>query len=207
MKQLRVVLADDNPSMRERLRRLIESANGITVVGEAIDGYQALNHAKTLEPDVLVLDMDMPHMSGLEVTKQLQTEKPSIQVLIVSIHDDIQYIHGLLKTGAAGYLIKSELTPDTLIEAIQDLARGEKNWVTSRISAHLNGRSFQGESLSRQEREILKLVVVGKTDYEISLSLGLSEEAVRTHVKHILTKLDVVSRVKAAVRAVKEGLV
>lgn len=209
MKEIRVVLADDYPLIRESVRNLLEKAEGITVIGEAADGHEALAMVSALEPEVLVLDMEMPGLSGLKVTQQLQLEESPVRVLVISAYDDKQYIQGLLKTGAAGYLVKSEVTPDMIINAIRGVAGGEKNWVSPRLFHQIFETSTEASPkvLNNQEKEILRLVIAGKTDREIGSVLDLTEEQVQTHLDAIFNKLDVVSRVKAALRAVREGLV
>ena len=205
MNEIRVVLADDYPLMRENVRKLLAKADGITVIGEAADGHEALAMVSALEPEVLVLDMEMPGLSGLKVARQLQTEKSPVQILVISAYDDKQYIQGVLEIGAAGYLVKSEATPDMIIKAIRGVAGGEKNWVSPRLFETPSNTA--PHALNDQEKAILRLVVAGKTDREISNSLGLTEDQVRHHLDAIFEKLDVVSRVKAAVYAVREGLV
>lgn len=125
MKTIRVVLADDHSPVREHLRRLLEKTNRITVVGEAGDGYQALELVKKLEPEVLVLDMEMPGMSGLTVARRLQRLNLPVRVLALSAYNDKQYIHGVLEAGATGYLIKGQASPDTIISAVQGVTRSE----------------------------------------------------------------------------------
>ncbi|MCB0167344.1 MAG: response regulator transcription factor [Anaerolineae bacterium] len=209
MNDIRVVLADDYPLIRESVRNLLEKAEGITVIGEAADGHEALKLVSALEPEVLVLDMEMPGLSGVKVAQQLQLEQSPVRVLVISAYDDKQYIQGMLKTGAAGYLVKSEVTPDMIINAIRGVAGGEKNWVSPRIFHQIfeSSSATSPKVLNHQEKEILRLVIAGKTDREISSSLNLSEERVQQHLDAIFNKLDVVSRVKAALRAVREGLV
>lgn len=209
MNEIRVILADDYPLIRESVRKLLSKAEGITVIGEAGDGHEALEMASTLEPEVLVLDMEMPGLSGLKVAQQLQLKKSPVRILVISTYDDKQYIQGLLETGAAGYLVKSEITPDMIINAIRGVARGEKNWVSPRLFHQIfeTPSNTSAKTLNSQEKDILRLVVMGKTDHEIGITLGLTEEQVSNHLDAIFDKLEVVSRVKAAVYAVREGLV
>jgi DNA-binding NarL/FixJ family response regulator len=209
MTKIRVVLADDHPIAREGLRNLLQKAVDIDVVGEASDGAEALRLAQTLSPDVLLLDMEMPGLKGLEVAQQLQAAGLSVHILVLSAYDDEAYIKGLLSSGAAGYLVKAEV-PQAIIEAIRGVARGEQGWVSRQVAARMATWSseeiLQKRALTERERDVLKLVVEGKTNQEIGLALGISEKTVEKHLDSIFTKLQVSSRVEAAVWAVREGL-
>lgn len=208
MSNIHVVLADDHPLAREGLRNLLEKAVEIEVVGEANDGSEALRLVETLAPDVLLLDMEMPGLSGIEVAQQLQAAQSPVRILALSAHNDREYIRGLLASGAAGYLIKEEL-PQTIVEAVRGVARGEQGWMSRQVTAQMmawtqdeNART----TLTDREAEVLKWVVAGKTNQEIGLALKISEKTVEKHLDGIFTRLKVSSRVEAAVLAVREGM-
>ena len=211
MTHIRVVLADDHPIVRTGIRNLLEKAPDIEVVGEAHNGDEALRFVKELTPDVLLLDMEMPALKGVEVARQLKGAGLPTRILALSAYDDKQYILGLLAAGAAGYLTKEEV-PETIIEAVRGVARGEQGWVSRRVAAQMatwtRGEETHGTmaALTNREMEVLQWVVAGKTNQEIGLALGISEKTVEKHLDAVFKKLGVASRVEAAVLAVKEGL-
>lgn len=209
MTAVRVVLADDHPVTREGIRNLLDKAIDIEVVGEANGGTEALRLAQELAPDVLLLDMEMPDLKGVEVARQLQAAGSPVRILALSAHADNEYIRGLLATGAAGYLIKEEV-PDTIVEAVRGVARGEQGWVSRQVAAKLSAFTqidSEPGGLTNRETQVLRLVVEGMTNQEIGLALDISEKTVEKHLDGVFTKLGVSSRVEAAVRAVREGLV
>jgi DNA-binding NarL/FixJ family response regulator len=210
MVRIRVVLADDHPIVRSGIRNLIEKANDIEVVGEANDGTQALRLVQELAPDVLLLDMEMPGLTGTEVARRLKGALPPVHILALSAYDDKQYILGLLSSGAAGYLTKEEV-PEAIVEAVRGVARGEQGWVSRRVAAQMvawtRDDDVSKSPLTDREVEALRLVVAGKTNQEIGVALGISEKTVEKRLESIFSKLGVASRVEAAVCAVREGLV
>ncbi len=203
-----VVLVDDHPVVRAGIRNLLEKAPDIVVVGEASNGTEAIHLATELVPDVLLLDMEMPGLSGNEVAQQLLKAGVPVRILALSAHDDKQYIQELLANGASGYLVKEEV-PEAIVEAVRGVSRGEKGWVSRRVAAQIS--TWMGEEnqehngLTSREVQVLQAVVAGKTNQEIGLSLGISEKTVEKHLEGIFAKLGVASRVEAAVRAVREG--
>jgi DNA-binding NarL/FixJ family response regulator len=209
MTAIRVVLADDHPVTRQGIRNLLDKAVDIEVVGETDDGVEALHLAQELAPDVLLLDMEMPGLKGVEVAQKLRAAGSAVRVLALSAHDDKEYIQGLLASGAAGYLIKEEL-PQTIVEAVRGVARGEQGWVSRQVAAQMTAWTQEEsakQELTKREREVLQLVVEGKTNQEIALALGISDKTVEKHLEGVYSKLGVASRVEAAVHAVRAGLV
>jgi DNA-binding NarL/FixJ family response regulator len=208
MPHTRVVLVDDHPVVRAGIRNLLEQAPDIEVVGEASDGTMAINLVEELHPDVLLLDMEMPGLSGNEVAQKLQQKGTDVRILALSAHDDKQYIQELLSNGASGYLIKEEV-PETIVEAVRGVARGERGWVSRRVAAQMSAWMQDDEparkGLTTREVQVLSAVVGGKTNQEIGLLLGISEKTVEKHLEGVFSKLEVASRVEAAVRAVREG--
>jgi len=210
MATIRIVLADDHPVARGGIRNLLEKAPDIEVIGEAGDGAEALRLVEELAPDLLLLDMEMPGMKGVEVARKMQANSSPVRILALSAYDDKQYILGLLASGAAGYLMKEEV-PAYIVEAVRGVARGEQGWVSRRVAAQMATWTRQDQpvnkKLSGREREVLALVVQAKTNQEIGQALGISEKTVEKHLEAIFGKLGVTSRVEAAVRAVRENLV
>lgn len=137
MNIIHIVLADDHPLVRRGIHNLIKKAPDIEVIGEANDGAEALRLATELTPDVLLLDMEMPGLNGVEVTRRLQASQPSVRILVLSSYTDKQYILGALASGAAGYLTKEEAT-QTLVRAIRQVASGKERWVSRRVAAKLD---------------------------------------------------------------------
>ncbi|MFZ6030104.1 MAG: response regulator [Chloroflexota bacterium] len=210
MQKARVVLADDHPITREGIKTFLSGAEDIELVGEAENGNDALRLVEELQPDVLLLDMEMPGMKGLEVAQQLKQKHLPVKILALSIYDEKQYIFGLLAAGANGYLTKEEM-PENILEAVRGVARGEQGWVSRRVAAVISAwpqQTEQGSSqLTSREKEVLCHVVDGKTNQNIGYELKISQKMVEKHLESIFTKLNVSSRVEAAVLAIRNGLV
>jgi len=210
MAPIRVLLADDHPVVRTGIRNLLGRSPDIQVVGEASNGTEALQLCDELKPDVILLDMEMPGLKGVEVAQRLRSMESSIRVLALSAYDDKQYILELLESGASGYLTKEE-APETIIDAIRGVSQGEQGWVSRRVAAQMSVWMREdepdGNRLTHRELEVLRLVVEGKTNQGIGLNLGISEKTVEKYLEAVFAKLSVTSRVEAAVYAVREGLV
>jgi two-component system NarL family response regulator len=210
MDKIKVVLAEDHPITREGIKRFLSRAPDIEVVGEFDDGEQAVNALDSLDPDVLLLDMELPGLKGPEVAQKLRSGGSKVRILALSTYDNKQFIFGMLASGASGYLTKEEV-PERIVEAVRGVARGEQGWVSRRVAAIMatwtRGDNTQGSELTNREVDVLRLVVDGKTNQEIGYALGISQKTVEKHLESIFGKLHVASRVEAAVLAVKEGLV
>lgn len=207
MPDIRVLIADDHPIVCKGIRNLLEPAVGITVVGEASSGKQALQLVQELTPDILLLDMELQDLSGVEVLRIITEKKYPVRVLGLSSYDDNEYISQMLSLGAAGYLIKDEV-PEAIIDAVRGVARGEMGWVSRKVAAKLSqilqDDRAGSKDLTPRESDVLRLVVDGKTNSEIGVALGISEKTVEKHMDAIFRKLGVVSRVEAAVLAVRD---
>ncbi|HEX5086528.1 MAG TPA: response regulator transcription factor [Nocardioides sp.] len=213
MTPLRLLIVDDQALVRAGFRKLLESEDGFEVVGEAGDGVEAVAAARRLGPDVVLMDIRMPRLDGIEATRQLATGgRPA--VLILTTYDLDEYVFEALRAGASGFLLK-DAPPDDLVAAVRTVARGEALLapsVTRRLIAEFTSRRRPDPgaalpSLSQRETEVLKLVARGMSNAEIARELYLGEATVKTHVGSLLAKLQCRDRVQAVVRAYESGLV
>lgn len=210
---IRVLIADDQAMVRAGLRLILESRDDMEVVAEAADGEEAVAAAVRLSPDVVLMDVRMPRMDGIEATRRLTSER-SARVLVLTTFDVDDYVFKALQAGASGFLLK-ESSPEQLISAIQLVAGGDALVMPARtrrlIEAHYRpsgvARPAAIESLTPREAEVLIDVAGGLDNGAISEKLHVSEATVRTHVTHILSKLEARSRVQAVVMAYESGLV
>jgi DNA-binding NarL/FixJ family response regulator len=206
---IRVLIADDHPLVRSGLRTILERSNQIRVVGEADDGLQTLKLISDLDPDILLLDMEMPGLNGLDVIRELQDRK-SIRILALSAYDDDHYILGVLASGAFGYLTKDE-APNTIVEAVRGVAAGKEGWLSRRVTAKLVNRRRAGlpddplSELTIREADVLRLLARGSTNAQMAAELGIAERTVRFHLHNLYDKLNLRGRGEAIVWAVKNG--
>jgi NarL family two-component system response regulator LiaR len=208
---IRVLIADDHPIFRKGLRALLTTEDDIQVVGEARDGVEAVAAAAALRPDVILMDMMMPQLNGVETTRQILAQQACVRVLVLTAFGTDDLILSAIKAGARGYLLKDS-RPEDLIEAIRQVARGEASLepcIASRILTELShdgSGTPRTDPLSAREVEVLRLVAQGKTNREIAQQLVITEMTVRSHVSNILTKLHLASRVQATLYALREGI-
>ena len=208
MEPIRVVLADDHPVVRAGIRNELLAA-GIQVIGEATNGEDALHLAETLQPDVLVLDVEMPGLSGLEVTRRLRARQGIPPILVLSAYSHDAYVLGLLEAGATGYVLKDEAL-ETIVMAVQAAARG-KPWLSPEVAAKVMARALgdgrrSPSVLTPREYEVLQLMAKGMDNQGIAQNLCLSERTVKYHVCNIYDKLGVSSRAEAVCWAMQHGL-
>jgi len=216
-KPIRVLIVDDHTLFRSGIKALLQRQKGFEVVGEAGDGLEGVKRAKTLKPDVVLLDIHMPGISGREAVQLIAEEVPEARVVMLTVSEDAEDLVDTLRAGARGYLLKN-IETDYLVDAIQRAAQGE-----SVMSAQMTGKLVQEirslpkggqpapqegerERLSPREKEIITLLAKGASNKEMARVLNVAESTVKIHVQNILKKLNLSSRVQAAVYAVEHGL-
>ena len=210
---IKVLIADDHQLFREGLVNLLSSATDVEVIGEAEDGKDATEKTKKLKPDVLLIDIGMPNMNGIEATRILKKDMPELKIIAVSMHSDRQFVKGILEAGADGYLLKN-CTYRQLIDAIQSVNSGKKylseDITEMIIKGYLDPTETETEGyteLSEREMEILKLYAEGQSTREIAEQLFISVKTVGTHKQHILEKLGLKTNADLVKYAIKEGLI
>lgn len=211
MQPIRVFLADDHELVRYGLRGLLEDEPDIHVVGEAADGDSAIERCMALKPDVLVLDLHMPGVSGVEVCQIVRDKCPETSVLVLTSFDQDEELFGSLSAGANGYLLK-ESRVGQVTGAIRSLAEGQAVFDAHVAARVIKGRTEQGyelgsEPLSARETEVLELMAKGLSNKEIGRTLWIGETTVKTHVTHILRKLEQSDRTQAVLAAVRAGII
>jgi two-component system nitrate/nitrite response regulator NarL len=216
MSVLRIFLIDDHNLFRSGVKALLARQPDFEVVGEAADGLEGLKRSKELKPDVVLLDLNMPGISGLEAVQLLREELPRTEILMLTVSEDAEDLMNALRAGARGYLLKN-IDTEFLIDAVRRAARGEavmSPQMTSKLVEGLQGGARHGSDavagghpISPREREILACLARGASNKEIARDLDLAESTVKIHVQNILRKLNLSSRVQAAVYAVEHGMV
>jgi len=215
MKKLRILLADDHIVMRTGLRALLERQQNLEVVGESENGRHTIELAASLKPDVVVMDIGMPVLNGIEATKTIVTAQPTTAVIILSMHADESYVMRALKAGARGYLLKDS-APADLMSAIQAVSQN-KSFFSPKVSRILaedyvrvlkqKGGVDSYDLLTSREREILQLLAEGKANKEVATALNISPYTVETHRKHILEKLNLHNPAELILYAVRKGII
>ncbi|MDO9378238.1 MAG: response regulator transcription factor [Nocardioidaceae bacterium] len=208
-----VVIADDHPVVRNGLRALVESLGGFAVVGEAVDGEQAVRAAQTLHPDVVVMDVQMPGVDGLEATRRITAAAPDVAVLVLTMYEDDDVVFGAMRAGARGYLLKGA-EQEEIDRALRGVVAGEAIFgpgVASRVLGYFSAaRPSEADlpfpGLTPREREVLDHVAAGTRNASIAQAMHLSGKTVANHLSSIFAKLAVVDRSEAIVRAREQGL-
>ena len=209
---VRLLIADDQTLFRRGLAGMLDEDPRIKVVGQAGDGLEAVNQAARLKPDVILMDLKMPKLDGVEATRRIVAEHPEIKVLILSTFDADSYVLQALRAGASGYLLKDS-HPDAIVSSILAVISGERvmaNAVANRVLDLLSGTATPKEfydGLTAREVEILKLLATGLANKQIARRLAISEKTVRNHVSHMYEKLRIYDRSQAVLYAVRKGLV
>jgi NarL family two-component system response regulator LiaR len=208
---IRILIADDHAIVREGQRALIETEPGMELVGEAADGVEAVHMARTLQPDVILLDLLMPRKGGVEAIQEIKAQDAEARILVLTSFAEDEKVYAAIKAGALGYLLK-DASPDEILSAIRDVASGHASMapaIAHKLMSELQRTSNlppTEDPLTERELEILKLVAQGLPNLEIAEKLVISERTVRTHVSNILSKLHLANRTQAALYALREGL-
>lgn len=209
---VRVVLADDHEIVRKGIHDLLEEEDDIRVVAEAADGVEAVDLTLEHQPDVAVLDIQMPEMTGIEATRQIKAKAPAIRILVLTAYDDDPYIFAVLQAGAGGYVLKNAPARE-LVRAVRTVAEGGSAMdptITAKVMTQLSsgkplGAQAAVEGLTPREVEVLRLAAKGHTNRAIGLELGISDRTVQGHLANIFGKLGVTTRTEAVLIAMKQG--
>jgi DNA-binding NarL/FixJ family response regulator len=208
----RVLIADDQTLFRSGLARLLDADDRVTVVGEAVDGLDAVKLALALKPDVVLMDIKMPNQDGIEATRRIVTENPKIKVLMLTTFEGDSHVIQALKAGASGYVLKDSQA-GAVVSSILAVVAGERvmaSAVANRVLEMLTGATTPKEfydGLTAREVEILKMLATGMANKQIAYKLGISEKTVRNHVSNMYEKLHIYDRAQAVLYAVRKGLV
>jgi len=222
MKEIKVLIVDDHPVFRDGLRNVLNTADGLVVVGEAQDGAEALQAAETFQPDVIIMDINIPVLNGMQATREIKNSHPDIKVIMLTAYDDDEQIYHAIRTGASAYYPK-DISPESLVRTIHHVSQGKyvvgeqlmgereiEKWLANaseRFGGLLADVDEKFRPLSPRETEILKLITRGLSNKEIAYTLGISHQTVKNHMTSILRKLDVEDRTQAAVYALRRGWV
>jgi len=222
MQEIKVLIVDDHPVFRDGLRNLLATAKGLRVVGEAEDGAEALEAVESLQPDVVIMDINIPVLNGMQATRQIKSAHSEVNVIMLTAYDDDEQIYHAIRTGASAYFPK-DVSPERLVEAIRHVSQGKyvvggqlmdereiEKWLAEafeRFGGLLIDMDEKFMPLSPREMEILRLITRGLSNKEIAYTLGISHQTVKNHMTSILRKLDVEDRTQAAVSALRRGWV
>lgn len=215
MEQVKVLIVDDHILIRQGLRKILELERQIEVADEAGDGQGAINLVRKLRPQVVLMDINMPGINGIEATKIIKREFPETGVIALTVHQDEEYVYELVRAGVSGYILK-DVNPDILVKTILKVAQGESvidSSITTKLLMEFNrlagskAEKDKVEELSDREIQVLKLIAKGHTNKQIGQELFISEKTVKNHITNIFRKLKVEDRTQAALCAIKAKLV
>lgn len=213
MSKIRIMIVDDHPIVREGLVAVLRRDEEFEIMGEAPDGKVAVKRALSLKPDLILMDLRMPEMGGVEAMQKIRAAAPEIKFLVLTTYDTDEHIVGALEAGASGYLLK-DAPREELFNAIRTVARGEallQPRVAARLIQHMTGQTAKAQSgeedLSPREIEVLQLVARGQANKEIAAQLTITEATVKTHLAHIFQKLAVNDRTEAVTAALQRGII
>jgi len=212
MEPVKILIADDHPVVREGLSAMLNKEADIQVVGEAENGAQAINKAKELQPDIVLMDLRMPEVDGVEAMRQIRGENPDIQFIVLTTYDNDEYIFKGIEAGARAYLLK-DAPREELFKAIRAVYKGEsliEPTVAGKVLerfVELSRQAQAPDALSDREIEVLELMAKGAANKEIAIELSITESTVKTHIQSIFQKLGVSDRTEAVTQAIKEGII
>lgn len=209
---VRVMIADDHSMIREGLKQLLELEGDFQVIEEACDGVECLEKLSKVTPDILLLDINMPNMNGLEVLQKMKDKRMKVKVLVLTVHNEVEYLLKAVDIGINGYLLKDSESAE-LKKAILTVVNGD-NYIQPSLIPLLNAKMIDRnkdnvkiESLTRREMDVLKLLAVGMYNKEVAEKLSISERTVKNHVSNIFKKIGVTDRTQAAVFAIRNNLI
>lgn len=211
-KKIKILVADDHPVVRKGLQSCLAKQDRLKIVGEASDGDEALKKTRELSPDVVLMDISMPGMNGLAVTEVLRKESPEVKVLVISVHNNRDYIFRIIQSGAHGFISK-EAPPDELLRAIESVYSGEPFFSPDIAKAALNqlvtsgGKKDPFAQLTSREREVLVLIAEGQSNKEIATKLGIGVRTIETHRERIMRRLDIHSVAGLTKFAIANGMI
>ncbi|MDD3927228.1 MAG: response regulator transcription factor [bacterium] len=215
MDGIRLLIADDHPLMREGIQRVLSEAGDIIVIGEAKNGIDAVEMARSHDPDVIIMDISMPELSGVDATRQIKKESPRVAVLILTVYEDNEHIFEAIKAGASGYILK-DIVAERLVEAVRMASVGEalvEPSIASKLLEEFSHISNYREAsevfdeLTAREIEILQAIADGHGNKDVASSLFISEKTVKNHLSNIFRKLQVNDRTQAVLLALRRGLI
>jgi DNA-binding NarL/FixJ family response regulator len=209
---IKVLIADDHHVVRRGLVFFLKTQPEIEIIGEAKNGLEAVEMMQTHQPDVVLMDLDMPVMNGIEATRQIKLNYPDVKIMILTSFSDQDHVIPAIEAGASGYQLK-DIEPDILVQTITQLMKGEHQLhpkATSHLLTHLTNKNNTErqplEELTKRELEVLREIAKGKSNKEIASSLFITEKTVKTHVSNLLSKLELADRTQAALYAVRHGI-
>ncbi len=208
---INVLIADDHPLIREGLSKILSLNEDIKIIGEARDGREAVKMTMKTHPDVVLMDINMPHMNGIEAARVIKSELPQTGIIALTIHDDQEYIDEMIESGVSGFLLK-DVEPEILVKSVREVSKGKslfeedhKGKKTADRKTYLKRDGL--EELTRRELDVLQLIAKGMCNKDIAESLFISEKTVKNHLTNIFRKINVDDRTQAALFAIKKGIV